>query len=164
MVNNTAQDGTLFLTANHCLGNVGNWVLLQPRDGGRTGNTGLTNQTVSGANSSSAPAPDFGLLLLDETPPASYDVFYAGWDGTDDETVQNATSIHHPSGDLKKICFDEDAPDHENARCRRLVDRRLGGRRDEPGSPGAPCLTTTTASSPAFEEPPPVAHPKQRPL
>ena len=118
MVNNTAQDGSpLFLTANHCLGNTNNWTFLFNHETeGCTGNTGPTNQTVSGAeilvNNSSS---DFGLLLLDETPPASYDVFYAGWDGTDSENVQSATGIHHPSGDLKKICFEEDAPYHDNA-------------------------------------------------
>ena len=118
LVNNTAQDGTpLFLTANHCLGNTNNWTFVFNHETeGCTGNTGPTNQTVSGAellgNSS---ASDYGLLLLNETPPESYNVFYAGWDGTDAETVQNTTGIHHPSGDLKKICFDEDAPYHDNA-------------------------------------------------
>lgn len=118
MVNNTAQDGSpLFLTANHCLGNTNNWTFVFNHETeGCTGNTGPTNQTVSGAeilvNNS---ASDFGLLLLDETPPASYDVFYAGWDGTDAENVQSATGIHHPSGDLKKICFEENAPYHDNA-------------------------------------------------
>ncbi len=142
MVNNTAQDGTpLFLTANHCLGNVGNWVFVFNHETeGCTGNTGPTNQTVSGAELLvSSGASDFGLLLLDETPPASYDVFYAGWDGTDDETVQNATSIHHPSGDLKKICFDEDAPDHDNASGAAVwwIDAWEDGV-TEPGSSGAP--------------------------
>lgn len=119
LVNNTAQDGSpLFLTANHCLGgSVGNWTFVFNHETeGCTGNNGPTNQTVSGAeileNSS---ASDFALLLLDETPPASYDVFYAGWDGTDATTVQNTTGIHHPSGDLKKICIDEDAAYHDNA-------------------------------------------------
>lgn len=118
MVNNTAQDGSpLFLTANHCLGNTNNWTFVFNHETEScTGNTGPTNQTVSGAeilvNNS---ASDFGLLLLDETPPESYDVFYAGWDGTDAENVQSATGIHHPSGDLKKICFEENAPYHDNA-------------------------------------------------
>lgn len=119
LVNNTAQDGTpLFLTANHCLGgNVGNWTFVFNHEtAGCTGNTGPTNQTVSGAELlANSGASDFGLLLLDETPPESYDVFYAGWDGTDAQTVQNTTGIHHPGGDLKKICIDEDAPDHDNA-------------------------------------------------
>ena len=119
LVNNTAQDGApLFLTANHCLGgSVGNWTFVFNHETeGCSGNDGPTNQTVSGAellvNSS---ASDFALLELDETPPASYDVFYAGWDGTDATTVQTTTGIHHPSGDLKKICIDEDAAYHDNA-------------------------------------------------
>ena len=143
LVNNTAQDGTpLFLTANHCLGgSVANWTFLFNHETeGCTGNTGPTNQTVSGADLLvSSAASDFGLLLLDETPPASYDVFYAGWDGTDAETVQNATSIHHPSGDLKKICFEEDAPDHDNASGAAVwwIDAWEDGV-TEPGSSGAP--------------------------
>lgn len=121
LVNNTAQDGApLFLTANHCLpgsGNVGNWTFyFNHETAGCTGNSGPTNQTVSGGDLLvSSGASDFGLLLLDETPPESYDVFFSGWDGSDDETVQNATGLHHPSGDLKKICLEEDAPYHDNA-------------------------------------------------
>ncbi len=119
LVNNTAQDGSpLFLTANHCLGgNVGNWTFyFNHETEGCEGNSGPTNQSVSGAELlSSSGASDFGLLLLDETPPENYNVFYAGWDGTDAETIQSATGIHHPSGDLKKICIEEDAPYHDNA-------------------------------------------------
>lgn len=119
LVNNTAQDGApLFLTANHCLGgNVGNWTFyFNHETEGCEGNTGPTNQTVSGAELLvSNGASDFGLLLLDEQIPASYNPFFAGWDGTDAETVQNTTGIHHPGGDLKKICIDEDAPYHDNA-------------------------------------------------
>ena len=119
LVNNTAQDGTpLFLTANHCLGgNVGNWTFVFNHEtAGCTGNNGPTNQTVSGAEIlENSGASDFALLLLDETPPLSYDVFYAGWDGTDATNVQNTTGIHHPAGDLKKICIDEDAAYHANA-------------------------------------------------
>ncbi|MCH1575758.1 MAG: hypothetical protein L7S67_05750, partial [Flavobacteriales bacterium] len=119
LVNNTAQDGApLFLTANHCLGgNVGNWTFyFNHETEGCQGNSGPTNQSVSGSELlTSNSASDFGLLLLDETPPANYNVFYAGWDGTDVENVQNATGIHHPAGDLKKICIEEDAPYHDNA-------------------------------------------------
>lgn len=119
LVNNTAQDGApLFLTANHCLGgSVGNWTFyFNHETEGCEGNTGPTNQTVSGAELLvNSGASDFGLLLLDEQIPASYNPFFAGWDGTDAETVQNTTGIHHPSGDLKKICIDEDAPYHDNA-------------------------------------------------
>ena len=143
LVNNTAQDGTpLFLTANHCLGgSVANWTFVFNHETeGCTGNNGPTNQVVSGADLLvSNGSSDFGLLLLDETPPESYDVFYAGWDGTDAETVQNATCIHHPSGDLKKICFEEDAPYHYNAGGAAVwwIDAWEDGV-TEPGSSGSP--------------------------
>ena len=50
MVNNTANDGTpYFLTANHCLGNPGNWVYYFNHESATcTGNTGPTNQSISG--------------------------------------------------------------------------------------------------------------------
>ena len=116
LVNTTLNDGTpYFLTANHCLGNPGNWVYVFNHESATcAGSTGPTNATVSGgslvANNGGS---DFALILLDETPPASYNVQYAGWDASGTAPV-NATGIHHPSGDVKKICFDEDGPTQGN--------------------------------------------------
>ena len=116
LVNTTQYDGTpYFLTANHCLGNPGNWVYVFNHESATcTGSTGPTNATVSGgslvANNGGS---DFALIMLDETPPASYNVQYAGWDASGTAPV-NATGIHHPSGDVKKICFDEDGPTQGN--------------------------------------------------
>jgi hypothetical protein len=117
LVNNTQNDGTpYFLTANHCLGgNVGNWVFYFNHESTNcNGSTGPTNQSISGAEVvASSSSSDFALLLLDDTPPASFNAQYAGWDATDAETVENACCIHHPSGDVKKISFEEDAPYHD---------------------------------------------------
>lgn len=118
LVNNTANDGTpYFLTANHCLGgsNTGNWVFYFNHESTNcNGSTGPTNQSISGADVvASNAASDFALLLLDDTPPASYNVQYAGWDATDAETVTGATCIHHPGGDVKKISHEEDSPYHD---------------------------------------------------
>jgi hypothetical protein len=116
LVNTTLNDGTpYFLTADHCLGNPGNWVYVFNHESATcAGSTGPTNATVSGgslvANNGGS---DFALILLDETPPASYNVQYAGWDASGTAPV-NATGIHHPSGDVKKICFDEDGPTQGN--------------------------------------------------
>ena len=44
---------------------------------------------------------------LNSTPPASYGVYYAGWDNSG-STPQAACGIHHPSGDVKKLAFDDD--------------------------------------------------------
>ncbi|RKX26205.1 MAG: hypothetical protein DRP47_08585, partial [Candidatus Zixiibacteriota bacterium] len=50
---------------------------------------------------------DFGLLELAEVPPDSYSVYYAGWSRVD-EPSEWSVGIHHPSGDIKKISFDND--------------------------------------------------------
>lgn len=118
LVNNTAQDGTpYFLTANHCLGGQNNWVFyFNHETAGCSGNTGPTNQSISGsvlrANNS---ASDVALLELSDVPPANFNAQYSGWDNSDALTVTSAVGIHHPSGDVKKICFEEDAPFHQNA-------------------------------------------------
>ncbi len=115
LVNNTAQDGTpYFLTANHCLGgSAANWVFYFNHESATCGgSSGPTNQSISGAviRASNA-ASDFALLELNSDPPASYNVYFAGWDNSDSPSANTSTvGIHHPSGDVKKICFDEDAP------------------------------------------------------
>jgi len=121
LINNTNNDGhPYFLTANHCLGGgVGNWVFYFNHEAsGCSGNSGPTDQSVSGASIvASNGGSDFGLLEINNgnTIPSSYNPEWAGWDNSDNEsTVTSATGIHHPSGDLKKISHDEDGPYHAN--------------------------------------------------
>jgi len=119
LVNNVLQDGTpYFLTANHCGPNgAGNWVFyFNHETPGCAGNNGPINQSVSGGTLLASNAEsDFALLELNNAPPSSYNVCYSGWDATDlESTVSSAYGIHHPSGDVKKICFEGDAPYHEN--------------------------------------------------
>ena len=108
LVNNTSQDlAPYFLTANHCLGGNNSWIFMFNYQSPSCNNqNGPTNMTVSGssllANSSTS---DFALLLLNETPPESYNVHYAGWD-ISGSTPSIPVGIHHPSGDIKKISFD----------------------------------------------------------
>ena len=108
LVNNTSQDlAPYFLTANHCLGGNNSWIFMFNYESPSCNNqNGPTNMTVSGssllANSSTS---DFALLLLNETPPESYNVHYAGWD-ISGSTPSTPVGIHHPSGDIKKISFD----------------------------------------------------------
>lgn len=116
LVNNTLQDGTpYFLTANHCLGNPNNWTYLFNHESTScTGNTGPTSDIVSGGTlRASNSGSDVALIELSEAPPASYNVQYAGWDNTGTAPA-NVTGIHHPSGDLKMICHDEDGPTTAN--------------------------------------------------
>ena len=117
LINNTANDGTpYFLTANHCLGNPGNWVFYFNHESATcNGTTGPTNQSVSGATTLvSNGSSDFALLELSSVPPASFDVQYAGFDASGN-TPESAVGIHHPGGDIKKICFEEDSPYATNA-------------------------------------------------
>ncbi|MGB1031192.1 MAG: trypsin-like peptidase domain-containing protein, partial [Flavobacteriales bacterium] len=117
LVNNTAQDGTpYFLTANHCLGGQNNWLFYFNHESATcNGNTGPTDQSVSGSVlRASNGGSDFALLELSQTPPEDFEVQYAGWDNSDNLTVTSAVGIHHPSGDLKKICFENDDPYHQN--------------------------------------------------
>lgn len=45
---------------------------------------------------------DFTLVQLTQTPDASWQVYYAGWDASGTTPVATV-GIHHPSGDVKKI-------------------------------------------------------------
>lgn len=141
LVNNTSQDGTpYFLTANHCLGGENNWVFYFNHESANcTGSTGPTSDSVSGSDlKASNGGSDFALLELDETPPSSFNVQYAGWDYSDN-SVDGGIGIHHPSGDVKKICFEDNNLTQENwggASTWRIADWDLGV--TEPGSSGSP--------------------------
>jgi len=112
LVNNTANDGTpYFLTANHCWGGVttSSVFIFNHEAATCSGTTGPTDQSISGCVLRAKNAgSDFCLVQLNSTPPASYNVQYSGWDASDNNNVINATGIHHPSGDIKKISFEND--------------------------------------------------------
>ena len=118
MINNVLEDETpYFLTADHATTSCDpnllvfwfNWEasgcsnpLVQP-----------TYQSISGATILAASAPtDMSLLELSATPPNSYSVYYSGWD-ISDSIPSFTTTIHHPSGDIKKISVDNDSPVHD---------------------------------------------------
>lgn len=111
LINNTAQDGTpYFLTADHCLGgSVSNWVFrFNYESPGCANVNGPTNQSVSGATlRANNSASDFALLELSSNPPASYNPYFAGWSRIT-TTPPSSVGIHHPSGDIKKISFEND--------------------------------------------------------
>jgi lysyl endopeptidase len=118
LVNNALQDKTPYLlTANHCLENSDpslwsirfNWVSPSPICGEVGESADLqTNFTMSGAEiKSHNAASDFALVELFNPIPSSWDVAFAGWDNSDD-VPQFQVGIHHPSGDIMKICRDND--------------------------------------------------------
>ena len=112
LVNNTNNDGTPYLlTANHCLGSPNSWTYYFNHESATcSGSTGPTNNSISGGTLLVADGgSDVALIELSSTPPSSWGVEYAGWDASS-ATHTSAVGIHHPSGDVKKICFEDDAP------------------------------------------------------
>ena len=150
LINNTAQDGRpYFLTANHCLPNpttgVGNWVFRFNWDS-------PTAICAVNAASASPPTPfnsyngsvlrarsagsDMALLELNSTPTGN--VYYAGWSRSTTPAT-TSTGIHHPSGDVKKICRENQAlttATWQSAQTWRVADWDQGV--TEPGSSGSP--------------------------
>jgi hypothetical protein len=118
LVNNHRMDERpLFLSADHC-GVTPNtdhtmvvyWNYESPICGNLSG--GSLAQSQIGASTLAQwdwdSGSDFLLVALNDTPPASANVHYAGWDATG-ATPFGAVGIHHPSGDEKAISFETSA-------------------------------------------------------
>ncbi|MDD2549932.1 MAG: hypothetical protein PHD00_07550, partial [Bacteroidales bacterium] len=113
LINNTNEDATpYFLTANHCGGdasaadrNVWQFYFNFERPGCGSG-TAPQNQTITGcelkSTGSISGGSDFQLLLLNNNVPENYAPYYNGWSRLGTSPSPGA-SIHHPSGDVKKI-------------------------------------------------------------
>jgi hypothetical protein len=116
LVNNTAYDGTPYiLTAQHCLNDAyyanRSVFLFNYESPECFGGNGPLNMSMSGSRlRTHGDSLDFSLVELLHTPPASFGVYYAGWDRRDDQTGGTA-AIHHPNGDVKKVSIDEQIPD-----------------------------------------------------
>ncbi|MBL8751032.1 MAG: trypsin-like peptidase domain-containing protein [Planctomycetes bacterium] len=113
MVNNTAQDRkNYFLTADHCgaAGNPASVVAYWNYDNKNCGgpdDADLSQFSTGAVLRANNAASDFTLLELNSAPNVAWGVTYAGWNRTTATTVSNsAVGIHHPSGDTKKISFE----------------------------------------------------------
>lgn len=118
LVNNTANDGKPYLlTASHCLNDqfqiknpdyeeiAGNIVCYFNYNSPQCSpvEPGRTDQTVASAHFRAVNEhTDMALLELQDTPPADYRVYYAGWNAQDAGTAPY-TCIHHPGGSLKRL-------------------------------------------------------------
>ena len=119
LINNTSEDKTpYFLTANHCYDasvdkgvSASSWVFYFNYESPTCANEDVPkNQSISGASlRARAVDTDFCLLELSSMPPASYDVYYAGWSRVTTGITQTV-GIHHPRADIKKISFSNTAP------------------------------------------------------
>lgn len=153
LINNTLNDGTpYFITANHCGTNYSSavfrfrWESPNPSCATTANSTnGPTNMEVNGAiTRASNSSSDFCLVELNTAPNNAWGIYFNGWDNSDALTATQATGIHHPSGDIKKICRENQAPTHQttsfngnpNAKMWRIADWDQGV--TEPGSSGSP--------------------------
>lgn len=157
LINNTCNDGTpYFLTANHCLGSsTGNWAFRfnwasPPGTESCATTAGSTDpgppydETANGATVLvSGTEADYAFLQIDNmtvTDAQNWNLFYSGWNNDDtDGSITQATAIHHPSGDVMKICQDQDGPYHSTSGAAAVwwIDQYEEGV-TEPGSSGSP--------------------------
>jgi lysyl endopeptidase len=118
LINNTAKNGKPYLiTASHCLKNnadLGSRIVAflnyeSPSCDKRI--RGSEEFSVSGSVCRAlSNEVDFALVELLEMPPADFRPWLAGWSLNDETTVDKPyTGIHHPNGDTKKYCIEEDA-------------------------------------------------------
>lgn len=119
LVNNTAMDKTPYiLSAYHCLlgdndrkastEDMNQWIFYFNYEKTRCDNRSpaYKPQTLTGCQLIAASpihkGSDGMLLLLNETIPDNYDVYYNGWDWNH-TAPSSGVCIHHPQGDYKKI-------------------------------------------------------------
>ena len=158
LVNNTNNDGTpYFLTANHCLGgSVGGWAFRFNWSSDESVADCATNapsvdnsfiQTASGAILRAANSEsDMALIEITDTAffNANPDVVWAGWNRSTTTNPNLNVGIHHPSGDIKKVCVDLQGASrfttsfngNPSTEVWRVADWDLGV--TEPGSSGSP--------------------------
>ncbi|MBW2258415.1 MAG: trypsin-like peptidase domain-containing protein, partial [Deltaproteobacteria bacterium] len=113
LVNNTASDGTPYvLTANHCYSNPATWVFWFNWESPTCNdpNSSPPHDALSGAVLRARRSnSDFCLVELNDAIPSDFEAFFAGFDASG-ATPSSTVGIHHPSGDIKKISYDDDAP------------------------------------------------------
>lgn len=125
LVNNTNLDKTPYLlTANHCLEYSDpsfwvvrfNWVSPNPVCAELVESQDInTNFTMSGAVlRANNELSDFALVEMANSIPNSWDVTFSGWDNTE-TAPEFEIGIHHPNGDVMKICRDDSGAIQDNA-------------------------------------------------
>ncbi len=115
MVNNVRQDLTpYFLTAYHCVegDNPSTFRFYFQKEASACENTWSSLGPYAYgsdllADSDGINGGDWALLLIDDEIEEDWDVFYAGWDATENNPLISS-GVHHPGGSGKKINYDDD--------------------------------------------------------
>jgi hypothetical protein len=120
IVNNEREDNTPYLlTADHCAFQMGHYATISdlnqwlfyfnyeaqtcdnpPTEPAHKSMVGAIK--VSQGGNRGTTGSDFYLLRLNQDIPSDYNPYFSGW-STVDEVSNSGVSIHHPSGDIKKI-------------------------------------------------------------
>lgn len=113
LINNVRNNGTpYFLTASHCISDTAEAKTLVAYfnyEAEGCSGTPYTPKTLAGASLvTTGGSSDYTLLRLNNTPPASYQPYYAGWNAENTGTSL-VKGIHHPEGLTKKISVDYDS-------------------------------------------------------
>ncbi|MDP5081324.1 MAG: S1 family peptidase, partial [Winogradskyella sp.] len=116
LVNNTNNDGTpYFMTANHCRGGETSWAFRfnwrspNPSCSTNTNSTnGSFNQTVSGSLLRARSA-ESDMELVEITDASFFsdnaaNLVWAGWNRSKTDIPAVNFGIHHPNGDIQKVC------------------------------------------------------------
>ncbi|MFP4288108.1 MAG: InlB B-repeat-containing protein [Bacteroidales bacterium] len=112
LINSTESDETpYFLSADHCYSNPSTLVVWFNWQSETCDNppsspsyNSMSGATLRARNSAS----DFWLMEFNQPIPDEYEVFYAGWNRTVENTLdETIVGIHHPSGDIKKFSYAE---------------------------------------------------------
>ncbi|HUU82142.1 MAG TPA: hypothetical protein VM243_01440, partial [Phycisphaerae bacterium] len=122
MVNNTSEDLTpFFMTAQHCgvsssnaaslvvYWNYENSYCRAPGspESGQPGDGSLSQFQTGSYWRASNGSSDFTLVEMDDDPDPLWDVGYAGWDHSSNDST-SAVAVHHPNCDEKRISFEND--------------------------------------------------------
>jgi len=122
MINNTQNDKTPYvLTANHCYSNPANWIFRFNWSSPTCANPASSPSFVSlsGATLRARRTPsDFCLVeitggLINGTVPDAYNTYFPGWNNVDSPS-DSSYCVHHPSGDITKLAFDDNPPTSAN--------------------------------------------------
>lgn len=121
VINNTNEDGRDYiLTAEHCFSipfpeeqfnsAASNSIFIFNYESPWcNGPNGSENQNIIGSiirsRWAATAGTDFALLELSNQIPTSFYTYYSGW-SRQTSNPTSSTGIHHPKGDVKKICFE----------------------------------------------------------
>lgn len=113
LLNTFASDFTpFFLTANHCINTSASassatffWLYQKATCGGAVPSLASLRQSSNASLVSTHPASDYSLLMINGTVPININLTWLGWNAGGIANNIRLASIHHPSGDHKRISF-----------------------------------------------------------